>query len=84
MVSGANTLAWEPARPDDFRTVGALYSTTALWTILFPALVLGWSEAIGRRLVLAAVLVVVGGALYRRLALSRRRRGRRLLVDAKS
>lgn len=43
--------------------VAPLYSTTALWTIFFAALVLGRSEAIGRRLVLAGVLVVAGGAL---------------------
>jgi drug/metabolite transporter (DMT)-like permease len=43
--------------------VAPLYSTTALWTILFAALVLGRSEAIGRRLVFAALLVVAGSAL---------------------
>jgi drug/metabolite transporter (DMT)-like permease len=43
--------------------VAPLYSTTALWTILFAALVLGRSEAIGRRLVFAAALVVAGSAL---------------------
>jgi uncharacterized membrane protein len=43
--------------------VAPLYSTTALWTIFFAALVLGRSEVIGRRLVFAAVLVVAGGAL---------------------
>jgi drug/metabolite transporter (DMT)-like permease len=43
--------------------VAPLYSTTALWTIFFAALVLGRSEVIGRRLVFAALLVVAGGAL---------------------
>jgi drug/metabolite transporter (DMT)-like permease len=43
--------------------VAPLYSTTALWTILFAALVLGRSEAIGRRLVFAGLLVVAGSAL---------------------
>ena len=43
--------------------VAPLYGTTALWTILFAALVLGRSEAIGRRLVFAAALVVAGSAL---------------------
>ena len=43
--------------------VAPLYSTTALWTIFFAALFLGRSEVIGRRLLLAAVLVVAGGAL---------------------
>ena len=43
--------------------VAPLNGTNALWTVLFAALVLGSSEAVGRRLVLAAVLVVAGGAL---------------------
>ena len=43
--------------------VAPLNGTNALWTVLFAALVLGRTEAVGRRLVLAAVLVVAGGAL---------------------
>jgi drug/metabolite transporter (DMT)-like permease len=43
--------------------VAPLNGTNALWTVLFAALVLGRSEAVGRRLVLAAILIVAGGAL---------------------
>jgi uncharacterized membrane protein len=43
--------------------VAPLNGTNALWTVLFAALVLGRAEAVGRRLVLAAALIVAGGAL---------------------
>lgn len=43
--------------------VAPLNATQSLWAVVIAALVLGRSEAIGRRLVLAAVLVVAGGAL---------------------
>jgi drug/metabolite transporter (DMT)-like permease len=43
--------------------VAPLNATQSLWAVLLAALVLGRSEAIGRRLVLAAVLVVAGGVL---------------------
>ena len=43
--------------------VAPLNGTNALWTVLFAAVLLGRSDAVGRRLVLAAVLVVAGGAL---------------------
>jgi drug/metabolite transporter (DMT)-like permease len=43
--------------------VAPLNGTNALWTVLFAVLVLGRSEAVGRRLVLAALLIVAGGAL---------------------
>jgi drug/metabolite transporter (DMT)-like permease len=43
--------------------VAPLNATQSLWAVLLAALVLGRSEAIGRRLVLAALLVVAGGVL---------------------
>jgi drug/metabolite transporter (DMT)-like permease len=43
--------------------VAPLNGTNALWTVLFAALVLGRAEAVGRRLVVAAALIVAGGAL---------------------
>jgi drug/metabolite transporter (DMT)-like permease len=43
--------------------VAPLNGTNALWTVVFAALVLGRSEAVGKRLVLAAMLIVAGGAL---------------------
>ncbi len=43
--------------------VTPLYATEALWAVLFAALVLGRGERIGKRLVLAAILMVAGGAL---------------------
>ena len=43
--------------------VAPLNGTNALWTVLFAALVLGRAEAVGRRLVVAALLIVAGGAL---------------------
>jgi drug/metabolite transporter (DMT)-like permease len=43
--------------------VAPLNGTNALWTVLFSAVVLGRGEAVGRRLVLAAALIVAGGAL---------------------
>jgi len=43
--------------------VAPLNATQSLWAVLLAALILGRTEAIGRRLVLAAVLVVAGGAL---------------------
>jgi drug/metabolite transporter (DMT)-like permease len=43
--------------------VAPLNATQSLWAVLIAALVLGRSEAIGRRLVLAAILVVAGGVL---------------------
>lgn len=43
--------------------VSPLNATGSLWAVLLSALVVGRSEAIGRRTVLAALLVVVGGAL---------------------
>ena len=43
--------------------VAPLNGTNALWTVLFAAVLLGRAEAVGRRLVVAAVLIVAGGAL---------------------
>lgn len=43
--------------------VAPLNGTNALWTVLFSALLLRRHELVGPRLVLAAVLVVAGGAL---------------------
>jgi drug/metabolite transporter (DMT)-like permease len=43
--------------------VAPLYATESLWAVLFAALLLQSSEAVGRRLVAAALLMVVGGAL---------------------
>jgi drug/metabolite transporter (DMT)-like permease len=43
--------------------VAPLNGMNALWTVLFAVLVLRRTDAVGRRLVLAAVLVVAGGAL---------------------
>jgi drug/metabolite transporter (DMT)-like permease len=43
--------------------VAPLYATESLWAVLFAALLLRSSEAVGRRLVAAAVLMVLGGAL---------------------
>jgi drug/metabolite transporter (DMT)-like permease len=43
--------------------VSPLNATGSLWAVLFAALVIGRSEAINRRTVLAALLVVAGGAL---------------------
>jgi uncharacterized membrane protein len=43
--------------------VAPLNATQSLWAVVFAAVVLGQSEAIGRRVTLAAVLVVAGGAL---------------------
>jgi drug/metabolite transporter (DMT)-like permease len=43
--------------------VSPLNATGSLWAVLFAALVIGRSELIGRRTVLAGLLVVAGGAL---------------------
>jgi drug/metabolite transporter (DMT)-like permease len=43
--------------------VAPLYATESLWAVLFAALLLRTSEAVGRRLVAAAALMVLGGAL---------------------
>jgi drug/metabolite transporter (DMT)-like permease len=43
--------------------VAPLNATQSLWGVAFAALVYGQTEAIGRRTVLAGVLVVLGGAL---------------------
>jgi drug/metabolite transporter (DMT)-like permease len=43
--------------------VAPLNATQSLWAVVFAAVFLGRSEAIGRRVVAAAVLVVAGGAL---------------------
>lgn len=43
--------------------VAPLNATQSLWGVVFASLLLRRSEAIGRRLVLAAMLVVAGGAL---------------------
>jgi drug/metabolite transporter (DMT)-like permease len=43
--------------------VAPLYATESLWAVLFAALLLRTSEAVGRRLVAAAGLMVLGGAL---------------------
>lgn len=43
--------------------VAPLYATESLWAVLFAALLLRSSESVGRRLVAAAVLMVLGGAL---------------------
>jgi drug/metabolite transporter (DMT)-like permease len=43
--------------------VSPLNATGSLWALFFAALVIGHSEGIGRRIVLAALLIVAGGAL---------------------
>ena len=43
--------------------VAPLNATQSLWAVVFAVFFLGQSEAIGRRVTLAAVLVVAGGAL---------------------
>jgi drug/metabolite transporter (DMT)-like permease len=43
--------------------VAPLYGTESLWAVVFSSIVLGRVEAVGVRLVAAAVLVVAGGAL---------------------
>jgi drug/metabolite transporter (DMT)-like permease len=43
--------------------VAPLNATQSLWAVVFAALAVGATEAIGRRLVLAAVLIVAGGTL---------------------
>jgi drug/metabolite transporter (DMT)-like permease len=43
--------------------VAPLNATQSLWAVAFAAIFLGRSEAIGRRLVLAAVLIVAGSAI---------------------
>ena len=43
--------------------VSPLNATQSLWGVLFAALVVGRSEMIGRRTVVAGLLVVAGGAL---------------------
>ena len=43
--------------------VAPLNATQSLWAVVFAAVFLRQSEAIGRRVVVAAVLVVAGGAL---------------------
>ena len=43
--------------------VAPLDATQSLWAVAFSAVVLGKTEAIGSRLVLASALIVAGGAL---------------------
>jgi uncharacterized membrane protein len=43
--------------------VAPLNATQSLWAVVFAAVLLRRTEAIGRRVVLAAALVVAGGAL---------------------
>jgi drug/metabolite transporter, DME family len=43
--------------------VTPLYATESLWAVIFAAVLLRRSEAVGRRLVAAAVLMVAGGVL---------------------
>ena len=47
----------------DVGVVAPLNATQSLWGVAFAALVFGASEAVGRRTVVAGVLVVLGGAL---------------------
>ena len=47
----------------DVGVVAPLTATQSLWSVAFAALVYGATEAIGRRTVVAGVLVVLGGAL---------------------
>jgi drug/metabolite transporter (DMT)-like permease len=47
----------------DVGIVAPLNATQSLWGVAFAALLYGRSEAVGRRTVLAGVLVVLGGAL---------------------
>jgi uncharacterized membrane protein len=42
--------------------VSPLNATGSLWAVLLAALVIGRSELIGRRTILAALLIVAGGA----------------------
>ena len=46
----------------DVTVVAPLNATQSLWAVAFSAALIGRSEAIGRRLVLAAVLIVAGSA----------------------
>jgi drug/metabolite transporter (DMT)-like permease len=43
--------------------VSPLHATGSIWALLLTALVIGRQEGIGRRLVVAALLIVAGGAL---------------------
>jgi uncharacterized membrane protein len=43
--------------------VSPLTATGSLWAVLFAALVIGRREYIGRRVTIAALLVVAGGAI---------------------
>ena len=43
--------------------VAPLNATQSLWAVLFAAVFLGRTEAVGARVVLAATLVVAGGVL---------------------
>jgi drug/metabolite transporter (DMT)-like permease len=51
-LEGPNSVALSP-----------LNATGSLWAVILSALVIGRSELIGRRTILAALLIVTGGAL---------------------
>jgi drug/metabolite transporter (DMT)-like permease len=56
-------LAFEAYYRGKVTVVSPLIATESLWAVILSALVLRRSEAVGPRLVLAAVLVVVGGVI---------------------
>ena len=43
--------------------VAPLNATQSIWAVVFAAIIVGHSELIGRRTVLAGLLIVAGGAL---------------------
>jgi drug/metabolite transporter (DMT)-like permease len=63
IMAGIYTCFLEALERGRVTVVAPLVGTYGLWTVAFAALFLGRSEAIGRRLVLSAALIVVGGAL---------------------
>jgi drug/metabolite transporter (DMT)-like permease len=62
-LAGAYTALVTGFDRGDVSVVAPLNATQSLWGVVFAAAVYGRAEAIGRRTVLAGVLVVLGGAL---------------------
>jgi len=60
---GATALLYEALARGRITVVEPLTSTSALWGVTLAAVVLGRHEAIGLRLLAAAICVVLGGAL---------------------
>jgi drug/metabolite transporter (DMT)-like permease len=63
LLGAAYTCLLEALDRGRVTVVAPLYATESLWAVLFAALLLRSSESVGRRLVAAAVLMVLGGAL---------------------